>query len=400
MRKYRLNRAKYSYLLGLLCLFGQVDLGRAQSEEPEIIVGAERAGAYLPLLYQKKVGVIANHTSLVKEQHLVDYLLDNKVAVKRIFAPEHGFRGVASAGEQVEDGKDPTTGLPVISLYGNEKKPRAGDLQDLDVLLFDIQDVGARFYTYISTMSLAMEAAAENGLEFIVLDRPNPNGSYVDGPVLEMEHKSFVGLHPVPVIHGMTVGEYAQMVNGEGWLRAGIQVDLSVVKCQNYHHQRTYQLPVAPSPNLPNHHSVVLYPSLCLFEGTPVSVGRGTDKPFQVVGAPWFSDSAMSFVPRTRPGAKNPKHQGERCYGFDLSTFAEYYLDGLGELYLFWLIEAYKMAPDKEHFFNDYFTLLAGTEELEEQIKKNWPVGEIRASWEPELSRYKLIRQKYLLYEK
>lgn len=391
------KRAKYRHLLMLLLalptiLTAQSDLSK------NITVAAERPGAYLPLLHGKRVGVVANQTSLVHQQHLVDFLLSNQVQVKKVFAPEHGFRGQASAGETIKDGKDAQTGLPVISLYGKNKKPTAQQLADLDVLLFDIQDVGVRFYTYISTLSYLMEAAAENNKKVLVLDRPNPNGYYVDGPVLEPEYQSFVGLHPIPVVHGLTVGEYAKMVNGEGWLANGLTCDLEVIKCSNYDHNRAYDLPVKPSPNLPNELAVALYPSLALFEGTNVSVGRGTDLPFQQVGAPWFTDSNTFFIPRDMPGAMNPPYEGEKCLGFNLQEFARYYLRGFGELYLFWLQQAYKMAPEKDKFFNNYFNLLAGNKALQEQIKAGTSLEDIRKSWEPELMKYKLLREKYLLY--
>lgn len=391
------KRAKYRHLLMLLLampmfLNAQSDLSK------NITVAAERPGAYLPLLYGKRVGVVANQTSMVGKQHLVDFLLSNEVGVKKVFAPEHGFRGEASAGETIKDGKDAKTGLPVISLYGKNKKPTAQQLADLDVLLYDIQDVGVRFYTYISTLSYVMEAAAESNKKVVVLDRPNPNGYYVDGPVLQPEYRSFVGLHPIPVVHGLTMGEYAAMVNGEGWLARGVQCDLEVVKCSNYDHSREYQLPVKPSPNLPNELAVALYPSLALFEGTNVSVGRGTDLPFQQVGAPWFTDSNTYFIPSDRPGAMNPPYEGEKCLGFNLQEFARYYLHGFGELYLFWLQQAYKMAPSKDDFFNSYFNLLAGNKELQEQIKAGVALDDIRKSWEPELLKYKLLREKYLLY--
>lgn len=391
------KRAKYRQLLVLLLalpmfLNAQSDLSK------EITVAAERPGAYLPLLHGKRVGVVANQTSMVGSQHLVDFLLSNQINLKKVFAPEHGFRGEASAGETIKDGKDSKTGLPVISLYGNNKKPTAQQIADVDVLLFDVQDVGVRFYTYISTLSYVMEAAAENNKKVVVLDRPNPNGYYVDGPVLEPKYSSFVGLHPVPIVHGMTVGEYAKMVNGEGWLSKGLKCDLEVVKCSNYDRSREYDLPVKPSPNLPNELAVALYPSLALFEGTNVSIGRGTDLPFQQVGAPWFTDSNTHFTPQDRPGAMNPPYEGEKCLGFNLQEFARYYLRGFGELYLFWLQQAYQMAPNKEAFFNNYFNLLAGNSTLQEQIKSGASLADIHQSWEPELAKYKVMRQKYLLY--
>lgn len=384
-------------MLGLIALLPHLLLGQLKSGEA-VITGAERPGAYLALLEGKKVGLIANHTSRVGEQHLADFLLSSGVDLRRIFAPEHGFRGAASAGEAIVDGKDPRTGLPVISLYGKNKKPQPEQLQELDVLIFDIQDVGARFYTYVSTMSYAMEAAAEQGLAFMLLDRPNPNGYYVDGPILEMQHRSFVGLHPVPVVHGMTLGEYAQMLNGEGWLADGQRCDLTVVTCQNWDHETAYDLPIAPSPNLPNALAVALYPSLCFFEGTPVSVGRGTDFPFQVIGAPWFGDSNTAFVPRSRPGAQNPPFAGQLCKGFDLRDFARHYLQGYGQLYWYWLVGAYELAPDKKAFFNNFFVKLAGTERLQKMIEAGSSAEDLAQAWSEERRAFLRIRRKYLLY--
>ncbi len=389
---------KYRQLTGLMILMPALVFGQLNKAE-NLLTAAERAGAYLPLLYGKNIAVVANQTSVVKDEHLVDYLLESKVNVIRVFAPEHGFRGTASAGEHVADGRDAKSGLPVISLYGSHKKPVAGDLEGLDIILFDIQDVGARFYTYISTMTYVMEACAENDVKMLILDRPNPHGYYVDGPVLKKGFESFVGMHHVPVIHGMTIGEYAQMVNGEGWLKKGVKCDLEVVTCQGYDHLTEYELPVKPSPNLPNKNAIALYPSLCFFEGTNVSVGRGTDIPFQLIGAPYFKDGTITFTPEANEGAKSPKYENEVCTGFDLREFAEFYVDGLGELYLFWLIEAYEMAPDKSVFFTRFFNTLAGTDTLRKQIEAGQTMEEIRESWQPDLQAFKKIRRKYLLYE-
>lgn len=397
--KFLKIRLKYTIMLALLGQFALAQSLRLKSPD-SLVVGADRPGAYLASLYGKNVGLVVNHSSLVRDSsHLVDFLLKNDIEVKKIFSPEHGFRGEASAGAKVADGKDPKSGLPVISLYGNHKKPTAEDLGGLDILVFDIQDVGARFYTYISTMSYVMEAAAEQKIKLIILDRPNPHGYYIDGPVLNIKHKSFVGMHPVPMIHGMTVGEYAQMVNGEGWLRGSIRCDLEVVSCLNYDHRTSFTLPVKPSPNLPNRLAVNLYPSLCLFEGTPVSVGRGTEFPFQLIGAPWFSEYNFEFTPIDRPGAKNPPYENQACKGFLLQDFADSYIDGLGEVYLFWLVESYKMAPNKNEFFKPFFTLLAGTTELQKQIESGMSVEDIRASWQKDLSAFQQIRRRYLLYE-
>jgi uncharacterized protein YbbC (DUF1343 family) len=389
--------AKYRQTLGLILLitasiFSQI----VNAQTPK--VAAERPGAYLPLLYAKKVAVVANQTSVVGQQHLVDFLLANDVEITKIFAPEHGFRGEASAGETIKNGRDEKTNLPVISLYGANKKPTAQQLVGVELIIFDIQDVGARFYTYISTLSYVMEAAAENKIKVVVLDRPNPNGHYVDGPILEKGFESFVGMHPVPIVHGLTVGEYAKMVNGEGWLKNSLRCNLEVVTCQNYTHKTEYHLPIKPSPNLPNHYAVTLYPTLCLFEGTNVSVGRGTDAPFQQIGAPYFSDSSVAFTPKDRPGAMNPKYEGQLCLGYNLNQFAEYYLYQAGELYLFWIIEAYKMAPDKDDFFNSFFNKLAGNATLQQQIKAGLSPEEIRLTWATGLADYIQMRQKYLLY--
>lgn len=392
--------AKYSHLLSLAALFPLFLAAQAPaSTEQPIKVAAERPGAYLPLLYEQKVAVVANQTSRSGDKHLVDFLVENEVDVRRVFAPEHGFRGQASAGEKVSSQRDEKTGLPIASLYGSTKKPTEEQLRDVDVLIFDIQDVGARFYTYISTMTYVMEAAAENDVKVIVLDRPNPNGHYVDGPVLEPEYSSFVGLHPVPIVHGMTVGEYALMVNGEGWLANDLSCDLEVVRVQNYWHDRHYELPVKPSPNLPNALAVTLYPSLALFEGTRVSVGRGTEHPFQILGAPFFTEETLRFTPRSMPGAQNPPYEGKECKGFDLREFAQYYLRDAGQLYLPWLIESYQMAPDKANFFTNFFNKLAGNSRLQEQIKEGLSEEEIRQSWEKDLRAFRQIRKKYLLYD-
>lgn len=354
-------------------------------------------GQYLSLLKNKGVAIVANHSSMIGDTHLVDSLLALQVAIKKVFAPEHGFRGAADAGETVKNSKDKRTGLPVISLYGSRKKPSAEELKGIDVIVFDIQDVGTRFYTYISTMHYVMEACAENGKTLIVLDRPNPNGHFVDGPVREEQQKSFVGMHPVPIVHGMTIGEYAQMINGEGWLPGGRKCDLKVITCKGWNHQDLYQLPVKPSPNLPNMSSVYLYPSLCLFEGTIVSVGRGTDKPFQVIGYPGLTGGRSEFTPRSVVGAKHPPYENEKCSGFDLSQFGTVYMRSYKKIYLFWLKSIYEQS-EKKNFFTDYFNLLAGNTSLQQQIKDGKDIEEIRATWEEGLNKFKSIRKKYLLY--
>ena len=387
-------------LILLLLLLCTVTL--TAEDEPEysqpVVVGAERMAAYLPLLQGKSVGLIVNHTSLVRDQHLVDALLAEGVQIKAIFAPEHGFRGTADAGEKVVSGKDAQTGLPVISLYGSHKKPTPQDLAGIDVIVFDIQDVGVRFYTYISTMSLAMEACAEQGIPFIVLDRPNPNGMLVDGPMMREGHTSFIGMHTgVPVAHGMTVGEYAQMVNGEGWLKDGIKVDLTVVECRFWLHDKPYELPVPPSPNLPNQRSIYLYPTLCLFEGTVMSVGRGTNTQFQVVGHPYFPGE-YSFTPVPGPGSKDPLHNGKRCKGIDFTSYEPDSIRMMQQIRLDWLLDVYHSFPDKNHFFNKTFTLLAGGTELQEQMEAGLTEAEIRITWQEGLEQFETRRKPYLLY--
>ncbi|MBT8266682.1 MAG: DUF1343 domain-containing protein [Bacteroidia bacterium] len=372
------------------------------TQERPIIIAANRIEDYLDDLKGKRIGIVANQTSVIFKKnnqsyiHLVDSLLALNVTIKKVFAPEHGFRGTADAGEVVLDGIDTKTGLPIISLYGKNKKPSPEQLEALDLIIFDIQDVGARFYTYISSLHYVMEACAEQGLKVIVLDRPNPNGHYVDGPILEKEHSSFVGMHPVPVVHGMTMAEYAQMINGEGWLKNGVKCDLKVVKLHNYSHQKTYSLPIKPSPNLPNDQAINLYPSLCFFEGTNVSAGRGTDLQFQVFGSPFLDNNYFKYEFRPEPndGATYPKHQGEICYGMDLSTH-----DKLSYLNLEWLIEAYVATENKSEFFNAFFTKLAGTEKLRMQIEKGYTVNEIRKTWKTDIANFKRLRSQYLIYD-
>lgn len=364
-------------------------------------IGAAQLTAYLPALAGKTVGLVVNHTSTVGDQHLVDILLENDINIKSIFAPEHGFRGTADAGQHLEDGKDPETGLPVVSLYGKNRKPQQSQLEDLDWMIFDIQDVGARFYTYISTMHHVMDVCAEMGIQFMVLDRPNPNGHYVDGPILDPDFKSFVGLDPIPVVHGMTVGEYAKMVNGEGWLTDGRTCKLTVIPCRNYTHSTVYDLPISPSPNLPNMRSIYLYPSTCFFEGTVVSEGRGTNKQFQVYGHPDYPEAAaeFSFTPTPGPGAKNPKLEGKKCFGYDLTTRTPEAIREEGRLNLSYLIDFYRNFPDKENFFKKYFDTLAGGTALREQIIAGKSEEEIRAGWQEGLDQYRQTRKKYLLYE-
>jgi len=364
-------------------------------------IGATQFELYQSKLEGKRVAIVGNHTSFVDSIHLVDYLIGKDINVVKVFAPEHGFRGTADAGEKVESGKDAKTGLPIISLYGKNKKPTAEQYADVDVVIFDIQDVGARFYTYISTMHYVMEAAAENSKEVIVMDRPNPNGFYVDGPVLDLKYKSFIGMHPVPVVHGMTVGEYATMINEEGWLADSLKCNLTVVECQNYSHKDFYELPIPPSPNLPNMASVYLYPSLCFFEGTKLSVGRGTNQQFQIIGYPDFNDSTFSFTPKPNVGSKYPKFNGEECFGIDLSKFGANYFRNIGSLYFEWMTLFYESYPDKETFFrkDGFFTLLSGNKSLELMIKEGNSAQEIQSSWKSEVNEFKKIRKKYLRYE-
>ncbi len=364
--------------------------------------GAENIESYLPLLKDKRVGIVTNQTGILsKDKHLVDFLIEQNINLQKIFAPEHGFRGTADAGELIVDGKDTKTNLPIISLYGNNKKPKPEQLEGIDILVFDLQDVGARFYTYISSLHYVMEACAENNIPLLVLDRPNPNGTIIDGPILETEHKSFVGMHEIPVLHGMTIGEYAKMINGEKWLNPStssgqaIQCDLKVVPCLNYSHDMKYSLPVKPSPNLPNDQSINLYASLCFFEGTNVSLGRGTEKQFQIYGSPFLPETEFdfSFTPKPNFGAKDPVHNGKLCFGEDLTKIKK-----VNQLELKWLLKAYNKTTDKTVFFNDFFTKLAGTKKLREQIEAGMTEKEIRKTWQEGLEQFKKIRQKYILY--
>jgi uncharacterized protein YbbC (DUF1343 family) len=353
---------------------------------------------YLPLLKGKNVGIVANNTSLVNATHLVDTLISNGIKVSKIFGPEHGFRGNQPDGKEIGSAIDPKTGIEVISLYGNHKKPTKSDMENIEIMLFDIQDVGARFYTYISTLAYVMEACAENNVPLIVTDRPNPNGFYVDGPVLEPAFSSFVGMHPVPIVYGMTIGEYATMVNGEKWLTTESTCDLTIIKCENYTHKSLYQLPVKPSPNLPDMKAIYLYPSLCLFEGTVVSVGRGTDSPFKVFGHPEYTSGSYTFTPNPIKGvSENPPLKGQVCYGQNLSDASDMILIE-SRIELIWLLECYKILSPKTEFFNNYFDKLAGNSKLREQIKAGKSETEIRRSWQSDLEKFKKIRKKYLLY--
>jgi uncharacterized protein YbbC (DUF1343 family) len=374
--------------------------------EKKLYTGAENLDAYLPILKNKKVGIVTNQTGIIinlsneawkegaKSISIVDFLLSKNVSLITIFAPEHGFRGTADAGEHVVDGKDAKTNLPIVSLYGNNKKPKEEQLKGLDVMVFDLQDVGARFYTYISSLHYIMEACAENNIELIVLDRPNPNGSIVDGPILEEENTSFVGMHQIPILHGMTIGEYAKMINGENWLANKIECKLTVVPCLNYNHKMLYSLPVKPSPNLPNDQSINLYASLCLFEGTNVSVGRGTEMQFQVYGSPFLAKSIFNFTPKPNFGAKDPMYNGVICYGENLISNPK-----VSRLELKWLLKAYNETANKLKFFNSFFIKLAGTKQLQDQIETGKSEQEIRKSWENGLIAFQKTRSRYLLYK-
>jgi len=403
---------KNTFFIVLGCLFS---LGSCQSQKNEplplkkqhkeiigstIIVGANQLSKYLPLLKNKRIGIVANQTSVIFKNpensthtHLVDSLTSLGINIQKVFAPEHGFRGKADAGEHITNGKDPKTGVDIISIYGKNKKPSVKQLKGLDLIVFDIQDVGARFYTYISSLHYVMEACAENNIPILILDRPNPNGHYTDGPILETEHKSFVGMHPIPIVHGMTIGEYAQMINGEKWLKNKVQCDITVITCENYKKQSEYSLPIKPSPNLPNDNSINLYPSLCFFEGTTVSVGRGTEMQFQLYGAPFLPKTDFTFTPKPNDGAKHPKHENKICHGEDLRNTPK-----LNSLNLKWISKAYQLSPDKDLFFNNFFTKLAGTKKLQQQISSGMNYRDIRKSWIKGLREYDEMRTQYLLY--
>ena len=393
----------------LTCCSQPSTVQHSLTEDSKIIPAAERIDAYLPLLKNKRVAVFANNTSMVKDIHLVDTLSRLGINIKKIFAPEHGFRGTADAGEKVLNSKDAATGIPVISLYGKKRKPNAEDLADVDVIVFDIQDVGVRFFTYISSLEDLSESAIEFDKPLIVLDRPNPNGNYVDGPVRKDGYRSFLGMQKVPVVYGMTIGEYAMMLKGEKWIDSAIRkksasdLDLTVIPCDNYTHSSRYELPVKPSPNLPDMASVYLYPSTCFFEGTVLSEGRGTDRPFQLFGHPKLPDTLESFTPTSREGAKSPKLVNQKCYGWDLGGSNEEVLNKVdAKIQLKWLKTAYNLFPGKDTFFinnGKNFDRLAGNSDLQKQIKNGTDESTIRASWKPELDRFKKIRKKYLLYK-
>lgn len=398
-------RIKNTYFLFVFSLFfsfiscGQnksIDVSENNSQK--IVTGAEQTSIYFPIIRDKRVGIVANQTSLVYKNdtavHIVDELLENQIQLLKIFSPEHGFRGKEDASAFIEDGKDSKTGLPILSLHGKTRKPLPKDLNDIDVLIFDIQDLGVRFYTYISTLHYVMEACAENDVELIVLDRPNPNGHYVDGPVLEAAHKSFLGMHEVPLVYGMTIGEYAKMINGEKWLKNNVSCELAIIPLKNYTHESSYSLPVRPSPNIPNDQAVNLYPSLGLFEGTTINAGRGTEFQFQRYGAPFFPKSTFSYVPASNFGAKYPKHKGELCYGVDLGD-----IEKLSAVDLQWIIDAFNKTPKSESFFGATFTAHAGNSKLEDQIRSGLAAEAIRATWQKDIAHFKETREKYLLYD-
>lgn len=378
-----------------------IHLSKSPAEQQVVkkpLLGIDRLHLFVDSLKGKRIAVVGNQTSVVKGVHLVDTLLSLKLNVVKVFSPEHGFRGDVDAGEKVNHSTDEKTGIPLVSLYGNNKKPSAAQLEDVDIVIYDIQDVGVRFYTFISTLHYVMEACAEQNKQVVVLDRPNPNGHYIDGPVLENEFKSFVGMHPVPIVYGMTIGEYAMMINGEGWLDKANKCNLWVIPCKNYSHKMKYILPVPPSPNLKSEAAIALYPSLCLFEATTVSVGRGTEKPFEIYGHPRFPKEEIEFTPTPQPGAKNPPQVNRLCNGFDVSksiTKRSY------EINLNFLIQAKDLLGDSAVFIdqNAFFNRLAGTSTLKEQLYKGWSAKEIRESWKPGLDTFLEIRKKYLLYE-
>lgn len=376
-------------------------------QKPVLKTGASQTALYFPLLQGKRVAVVGNQTSCIAAKsknkdrprytHLVDTLLSRKITVTKVFAPEHGFRGKVDAGETVLDGKDTRTGLPIISLYGKNKKPSASLLKDVDIIVFDVQDVGVRFYTYVSTLHYIMQACAENHIQLVVLDRPNPNGHYIDGPTLEIEHQSFVGMHPIPLVHGMTIGEYAKMVNGEGWLGKKLDCTLTVIPLLHYTHQTTYNVPIKPSPNLPNAIAINLYPSLGLFEGTTMNAGRGTDEQFQRFGSPHLpvAKFSLQYTPKPNDGAKHPKEEGKLCYGKNLKNTPK-----MSSIDLQWIVEAYQNSSHKDQFFKTAsFTIHAGTKKLQQQIISGMTAREIRATWQEDIEQFKQIRSKYLLYK-
>ncbi|HMJ70969.1 MAG TPA: DUF1343 domain-containing protein [Cyclobacteriaceae bacterium] len=378
----------------LLCLVSIAAINTYAQVKPRLLVGANQMHIYLPQFKDKRVAVFANNTAVLGNVHLVDILASMKVNVVKILSPEHGFRGDVPDGDNVGDSIDEKTGIPIVSIYGDKnKKPTPAHLSNVDIVVFDIQDVGTRFYTYISSLHYLMEACAENNKKLFVLDRPNPNG-FVDGPILEAENKSFVGMHPIPIAHGLTIGELAYMINGEGWLEGGKKCDLQVIAMTNYTHHDSISLPVKPSPNLPNDHAIAMYPSICLFEGTALSLGRGTQNPFELIGHPSLKNQPFEFTPVSIPTmSAKPKLENEVCHGVDLRK-----VKPERKISLKYLIDMYKQFPDKEKFFIPYIDKLSGTKEFKEQIKKGMTEEEIRATWEPGLAKYREMRKKYTMY--
>ena len=391
--KLNIIKLKISFFL-ILMTFSYLSFSQSNNK---LIVGANRTELFLNHIEGLNVAVVANLSSKIKSNtksiHLIDSLLKLNIKIKKVFSPEHGFRGEADAGEKVEDGIDQKTGIPIISLHGTNKKPTKDQMKDIDVVIFDIQDVGARFYTYISTLHYVMEAVGENNKKLIILDRPNPNGHYVDGPILESKYKSFIGMHPVPVVYGMTIGEFGIMINEEGWLKNQIYSYIKVIPIKNYNRKMVYELPIKPSPNLPNKQSINLYPSLCFFEQTPISIGRGTNMQFQVIGSPEWENNDFSFKPISMSGAKYPKHIDQICNGIDLRESAY-----LSRINLKWLIDAYNKSKNKSAFFKDGFNKLAGNKMLKEQIIDGLSEKEIKQSWKSGVENFKLMRSKYLIY--
>ncbi len=383
------------------------DKTNTPTAQSSIVTGAEQTDLYIDRLRDKKIAILANPTSVIKAKHLVDSLRTIGINIVKVFGPEHGFRGNASAGIKVNDEKDEATGIKIISLYGKKRKPSKEDLSDVDLILFDIQDVGCRFYTYINVLRDIMEAAAENNKKVIILDRPNPNGYLVDGPVLDMSLKSGIGQFPIPIAHGMTIGEFAQMINGEKWLPNGMKCDIEIIKLKNYNHDMEYILPIKPSPNLNTQQSIMLYPSTCLFEGTNINLGRGTIQPFTILGAPKLkSKYKFNYMPKSIKGmAETPLHLNKDCYGLDLSKYDVSSLKKSKKINISWMKELYKAYPNKEEFFDKSLSnqigdidKLSGTKLFKEQIKNNVSENDIRKSWQPALNQYKEMRKKYLLY--
>jgi uncharacterized protein YbbC (DUF1343 family) len=405
-QSYTLLLITLSFLITLItsCTFGSqkhftttLNPVPTHFSEKGIILGNMQTEKYLPLLLGKKIAIVGNQTSIIKKTHLVDSLLKLGVDIKIVFAPEHGFRGMADNGEHISNETDSKTGLKIISLFGKNSKPTTEQLKDIDIVVYDIQDVGTRFYTYISTLHFVMEACAENKKKLIILDRPNPNGHYIDGPVLEKELSSFVGMHPVPIVYGMTIGEYAQMINGEKWLNNGVNCDVTIIPCENYTHQTFYSVPIPPSPNLKSDRSIAYYPSLCLFEGTTVSMGRGTDRPFEIYGHPKFDSTGFSFTPSPRTGSKNPPFSNQLCHGIDYSKEMNF---PMSQIDLKPLIIAKKLLRNRDEFINSpsFFNRLAGNKLLKSQIETDVSEEKIRESWKMGLENFKSIRAKYLIY--